>query len=213
MTSSIPQAYPVSAEGVEFNPSNIFKFMAAISPIMLTWFLAAASIFNQDIKGIIYLAGLLLAICINVLFSNMLKKSPNPERSGICELFHIPFASNYTSPSINSLIIAFTSAYLIAPMHENNTMNYGIIAFLMVILVTDGTTKVTNLCNPIDAVVLGTILGGLLGYLWFAMLKASGNDSLLYYNEILSNNAMCKVPKKQTFKCNVFKGGKLVDTL
>lgn len=207
------EAYPVSAKGVDFNPSNIFKFLAVISPIMLTWFLAAASIFNQDVKGIIYLAGLLLAICINVLFSNMLQKQPNPNRSGICEIFHFPFTSNYTSPAVNSLIIAFTSAYLIAPMYENDTMNFGIVAFLMVILVTDGTTKITNLCNPVEAIVLGTILGGGLGYLWYAMLKSSGNESLLYYNETLSNSTVCKVPKKQTFKCAVYKNGEIVENL
>ena len=128
MSSSTPQTFPVAAEGAEFNPSNIFKFIAAVSPIILTWFLAAASIFNQDIKGIIGLAGILIAICINVLLSNMIKSKPFPERNAVCEIFNLPFASNYNSPSVNSMIIAFTAAYLIAPMRENDQMNYGLVA-------------------------------------------------------------------------------------
>ena len=152
--SSSPQTYPVAAEGAEFNPTNIFKFIAAVSPIILTWFLAAASIFNQDIKGIIYLAGLLIAICINVLLSNMIKSKPFPERNAVCEIFNLPFASTYNSPSVNSMIIAFTAAYLIAPMKENDQMNYGIVAFLAIILVVDGITKVTNYCTPIAGVIL-----------------------------------------------------------
>jgi hypothetical protein len=213
MSSSTPQSFPVAAEGAEFNPSNIFKFIAAVSPIILTWFLAAASIFNQDIKGIIYLAGILIAICINVLLSNMIKSKPFPERNAVCEIFNLPFTSNYNSPSVNSMIIAFTAAYLIAPMRENNQMNYGIVAFLAVILVIDGVTKVTNYCTPTAGVILGTVLGYMLGYMWFALFKATGNDSLLYFNETLSNSAVCSVPKKQTFKCSVFKNGELVESL
>ena len=34
MSSSTPQTFPVAAEGAEFNPSNIFKFIAAVSPII-----------------------------------------------------------------------------------------------------------------------------------------------------------------------------------
>lgn len=213
MSSSNPQTYPVAAEGAEFNPTNIFKFIGAISPVLLTWFLAAASIFNQDIKGIIYLAGILIAICINVLMANMIKSKPFAERNAVCEIFNLPFTSNYNSPSINSMIIAFTAAYLIAPMRDNNQMNYGIVAFLATILVIDGVTKVTNYCTPVAGVLLGTVLGYILGQLWFVLLKSSGNESLLYFNETLSNSTVCSIPKKQTFKCSVFKNGELVETL
>ncbi len=211
--SSSPQINQVGAQGAEFNLTNIFKFIAVVSPIILTWFLAAASIFNQDVKGVIYLAGLLIAICVNVLVSNMIKSKQFPERNAVCEIFNLPFTSNYNSPSINSMIISFTAAYLIGPMAENNQMNYGIVAFIAVILIVDGITKVSNFCTPVAGVVLGSILGGLLGYMWYALFKATGNESLLYFNETLSNSAVCSVPKKQTFKCSVFKNGQLVDTL
>ena len=204
---------PVSAQGSEFNPYNIFQFVSAVSPLILTWFLAAASIFNQDIKGIIYLAGILLAICINVLMANMIKSKPDPNRHPSCEIFKFPLSSGYNSPSINSMIVAFTAAYLIAPMRENGAMNYGIVAFLAVILVIDGVTKVFNKCTPFAGVILGTVLGYFLGYLWYIMFKSTGNESLLYFNETLSNNTVCKIPKKQTFKCSVYKNGELVDKL
>jgi hypothetical protein len=211
--SSVSQTTAVSSQGVEFSPTNIFKFISAISPILLTWFLAAASIFNQDVKGIIYLAGILLAVCINVLIANMIKSKPLSNRTPMCEIFNIPFASSYNSPSINSTIISFTAAYLISPMRESNTMNYGVVAFLFIIMIVDGITKITNNCTPIAGVILGVVLGYILGYAWFALLKESGNESLLYYNETLSNSAVCKMPKKQTFKCSVYKNGELVDQL
>jgi len=199
--------------GAEFSPTNIFKFISAVSPILLTWFLAAASIFNQDIKGVIYLAGILLAIFINVLIANMIKSRPIDGRSAVCEIFSLPFTSTYNSPSLNSVIIAFTSAYLIHPMKDHEQMNFGIIAFLAVILVIDGVTRVTNYCTPVAGVILGSVLGYFLGYLWFALFKSTGNESMLYFNETLSNNTVCSLPKKQTFKCSVYKNGELVGNL
>ena len=98
-------------------------------------------------------------------------------------------------------------------MRENDQMNYGLVAFLAVILVIDGVTKVTNYCTPTAGVILGTVLGYMLGYMWFALFKATGNESLLYFKETLSNSAVCSVPKKQTFKCSVFNNGDLVESL
>ena len=67
--------------------------------------------------------------------------------------------------------------------------------------------------NIMAGVLLGTVLGYILGQLWFVLLKSSGNESLLYFNETLSNSTVCSIPKKQTFKCSVFKNGELVETL
>ena len=51
--------------------SNIFKLIAAMSPILLGSLLILASILNQDVKGIIYLAGVLLASVINIFVMNL----------------------------------------------------------------------------------------------------------------------------------------------
>ena len=34
MSSSSPQTYPVAAEGAEFNPTNIFKFIYNNQPVI-----------------------------------------------------------------------------------------------------------------------------------------------------------------------------------
>ena len=42
------------------------------------------------------------------------------------------------------------------------------------------------------------------------MFYATGNDKMLYFNEILSNKVICGRPSESTFKCAVYKNGELL---
>ena len=39
---------------------------------------------------------------------------------------------------------------------------------------------------------------------------STGNDNLLYFGKYTSNNVQCSKPSKQTFKCSVYKNGRLI---
>ena len=53
--------------------SNLLQFFAAISPILLAFCLVMISLFNSDIKGMVYLGGILIACLINLFILNTLK--------------------------------------------------------------------------------------------------------------------------------------------
>ena len=53
--------------------SNLLQFFAAISPILLAFCLVMISLFNSDIKGMVYLGGILIACLINLFVLNTLK--------------------------------------------------------------------------------------------------------------------------------------------
>jgi hypothetical protein len=44
------------------------------------------------------------------------------------------------------------------------------------------------------------------------LFHVSGYDSLLYFDELESNNVTCSRPSKQTFKCSVYKNGELISS-
>ena len=46
---------------------NIFQLISFTGPLILGFFMVIMSVFNQDIRGIIYLAGVLIASIINSL--------------------------------------------------------------------------------------------------------------------------------------------------
>tara|TARA_B110000285_G_scaffold201066_1_gene235420 strand:- start:6748 stop:7353 length:606 start_codon:yes stop_codon:yes gene_type:complete len=194
--------------------SNVFKLVSALSPLLLGSILMMASIFNQNIKGIIYLAGVLLACVANIFIMNLIKSPSEPDRSITCDIIEAPFiANNYNSPAFNSMFIAFTIAYLTIPMYYNDEMNYALLVTMLVIFAVDAVTKLRGKCTTATGVLFGGLIGIIFGAGWFTLFHATGNDNLLYFNELLSNKTVCTRPNKQQFKCSVYKDGQLISQL
>ena len=194
---------------ITMNITNMFKLFSAVSPMLLVFFLVVSSLFNQDVKGLIYLAGLMLACVVNIFLMNQIKSNKSNDAEIICDLFDFP-KSNYNSPNITSMMIAFTTLYILLPMNYNNEINYSVVAFLLCLFSIDVFTKLTYSCTTVSGIVLGTLIGSILGIIWYSVLKNSGHSSLLYFDELQTNKVKCSKPNKQTFKCSVYKNGTLV---
>jgi hypothetical protein len=198
--------------GVKFELSNIFRLISIISPLMIVFFLVMVSIFNQDLKGMVYLGGLLIASAINILFMNILKKTRFEDEAYSCNLVELPWMSQYNVPLQSSLVITFTFFYILMPMIYNEQMNLPIVISLLSIFFMDGYVKLSDRCSSILGVFMGGIIGGILGLVWYTIFHSSGKDSLLYFDEMASNNVICSRPSKQTFKCSVYKNGELISS-
>ena len=197
---------------IELTVSNVLQFFSFISPTLLVFFLFMSSLFNQNLKGLVYLAGLLITSLINIFFMNMIGSGRDENEAFSCSIFDIPHVSQFNSPYPSSLIIAFTVAYLILPMKYNEQMNYAVLGFLLCLLGVDIITKVQNKCTTYAGSILGGLVGFLLGTIWYIFFHAAGFDSLLYFDELRSDNVVCSKPTKQTFKCSVFKNGELISS-
>lgn len=198
--------------------SNILQFFSAIAPILLTFFLVMLSLFNSDVKGFVYLGGVLIAAFINLIILNTLKVKSDKMIPPSCNLIEFPFNLNeYISPAFNTVIIAFTLAYLYLPMVQiQDSVNYPVIISILAILIIDGGTKYLNGCTNIGGIVLGLIVGVILGLGWFAIFYTTDNSDLLFFNNSSSqgssNNVQCSNPTKQKFICKVYKNGELIGT-
>lgn len=192
--------------------SNIMQLFSLVAPLLLGFFLVMLSIFNQTLKGFVYLAGVLLAIVINIPIMNRIQSPMDPNAPIVCNILEIPFLSRYTSPSPSTLFIGFTLSYLFLPMKYNNQINYILIAALLCLLALDCVTKVTNKCTSAGGALLGALVGFILGAVWYTLFHMAGYDSLLYFEELQSNNIICARPSKQTFKCSVYKNGQLISS-
>jgi hypothetical protein len=192
--------------------SNILQFFSFIAPTLLIFFLFLSSLFNQNLKGLVYIAGILIASTINIIFMNIVGSQVSDDASFSCNLFDIPHVSQYNSPYPSTLIIAFTIAYLVLPMKYNKQMNYVVLIFLMCLLGVDMVTKVQNKCTTYPGTVLGALVGFLLGTIWYVLFYSLGYSSLLYFDELRSDNVQCSMPTKQTFKCSVYKNGQLISS-
>jgi hypothetical protein len=197
---------------IQLTLSNMLQLFSAFSPLLLGFFLIMSSLFNQNLKGIVYLAGVLIASVINIFLMNQIDSKIDPNFALSCNIIDIPYLTNFNSPAPTSLFIAFTIAYLVLPMYYNNQINYIVLASLLCLLALDAITKISNKCTTSGGSILGTLVGFVLGASWYTLFHQSGYDSLLYFDELQSNKVMCSKPSKQTFKCSVYKGGTLISS-
>ncbi len=197
--------------GMQLNFSNMLQFFAAISPILLAFCLVMLSIFNSDIKGMVYLGGVLIASLINLFILNTLKVKSQTLIPPSCNLIDFPFNLNeYVSPAFNSMFIAFTLAYLYLPMQYISGINFPVLMFVTGLLVLDGGTKIMGGCTTFSGVALGSLVGFVLGIIWFVLFFSTGHEDLLFFSVEASNNVICSQPKNQTFKCRLYENGKLI---
>jgi hypothetical protein len=197
--------------GMQLNFSNLLQFFAAISPILLAFCLVMISIFNSDIKGMVYLGGVLIASLINLFIMNTLKVKSQTLVPPSCNLIDFPFNLNeYVSPAFNSMFIAFTLAYLYLPMQYISGINYPVLMFVTGLLVLDAVTKIMGGCTTFSGVALGGLVGFVLGIVWFILFYSTGHNDLLFFNIEASNNVICSRPSKQSFKCRIFRNGELI---
>lgn len=192
--------------------SNIMQLASWLATLLLVFFFVMLSILNEDFKGIVYIAGILLASALNIPLMNMIGSQRFQDENMTCNLIDISPITRFNSPAMTSLIIGFTFAYLYLPMSANDQMNYGVIISILVLFLIDAVTRIFGKCTTLTGVVFGGLVGILFGVCWYAIFHSTGADYLLYFDELNSNNVVCTKPSKQTFKCSVYKNGQLISS-
>lgn len=194
--------------------NNALQLTSLISPIFIVFFLVMISIVNQNIKGLIYLAGVLMTSVMNVFLMNLLKIPVHEDSPLTCNLVELPFLNEYSSPAPSCVVLAFTMVYLLQPLFMNHGIfsNVPLVLALTSLLGLDIMTKIFNKCTTPTGAFAGTTFGMFCGIIWYNLFKISGYDSLLYFDELDSNNVHCSRPSKQTFKCSVYKNGQLLSS-
>lgn len=198
---------------VQLTFSNVIQLFSIFAPLFLGTFLVLVSVFNQNIKGMIYLGGVLISSVINFAVSASIRSEPLDNEGIICNLVEFPMFTRYNVPNYNSMFIAFTLMYLLLPMLSNNQINFWIIGVIVSIFAVDAYVKLMYFCTVPRGIVIGAVVGLTLGAVLYFILKLSEMESLLFFNDLTSNNVICKRPKNQTFKCSVYKNGQVIQDL
>jgi hypothetical protein len=196
----------------ELNVYNIVYLTFRLLPIILPTYFILSSIFSQDIKGIIYLAGLLMACMIALLFGKSFYDI-FPNNTGIvsetCNLIALNGTSPISTVPLSQAVYAYTFFYIVFIIgkynnFKNNNLwfqNIPTIIFLIAIIIADIVWNLTNQCSPPSALLISFAIAGTFGALWAWIIDSSGSVQLQYFNG-LSNRTYCSRPSSQTFKCS-----------
>lgn len=197
-------------------PYNLLMLFGGFAPLFLILFVILASAFNGTIQnGIIYFSGIILITFLTFLISKMMDNYNIIESKMASLTCNILVAGQkWTTPNLDSSVLAFTFVYLLSPMLANSQMNIEVLVTIGILFAANILFQLKNNClgNSIMlAIVTGLLLGSIGGFLWFLMLFFTKKD-LLFFNELLSNNVVCNRPSKQKFRCNVYKNGQLISS-
>lgn len=200
---------------MELNFQVFLYLFLRLSPFILACFFTLASIFNQDYKGIIYLAGLILSSVFVIMASYfpMLNKIPHPENPPeICKLFTMGQTDDISALPLGQSMLMFTFAYLLYPMIKNDLVKSNIptMVFFPLLIAFDFMWNTKNSCYHWLQLLVSAGLGGMIGWFWAYIVSSGGNNQDNVYFTSLSEKETCKKPSKSTFKCNVYKNGKLI---
>jgi hypothetical protein len=203
-----------SNKNVVLSTLTITEIVFVYSPIFVAILITSLSFVFQNWKGVIYLA-FLIGVC---LLRDLIYRNGFPDKKGsdlvgnkVCD--NIIF-SNYGNVSFSSYVFAFTIVYLSLPMFINKAYNWWLFSGLLIYFVLDIFSKYRNGCiTKPPELFINILSGGLASGIIVLLMNIGGSSKFLFFNETQSSKEQCSQPTKQTFKCDVYKDGKLVQTL
>ena len=87
------------------------------------------------------------------------------------------------------------------------TTNPSAIVALIVLTIINSLVEYMNKCSNIGGIVMGILIGGIIGLIWYFLIINSGYKNLAYFSEIVSNNIMCSKPSEQFYQCTYYRNG------
>jgi len=194
-----------------FQPFNIIVFISFFSPIILAMGVTSMSFIFQNFKGFIYLAFLIGCCFVRNYIYMMSGAQPVGNDRTICTSIQY---SKYGNPTFSSFVFAFTIMYLCLPMFTNGSPNFWVFSSLLVYFFLDMFIKVYKKCVvKIGDLFLNILMGLSSAALIIVLMYSGGSGKYLFFNEVSSNQDICYQPKKQTFKCQVYKDGTLIGSI
>jgi hypothetical protein len=190
------------------NPTfmNYSKILSFISPYILISFFLLLSIFNVNAKGAMYFIGSMMLILIVSVFAKLALNNENIKK---CNIFG-DFLNDI--PCYSTSLYSYTFTYLFLAMLNSNIMNFGVIVTILLIGAADSVARIQLKCTDLFGIFVGLVIGAAFGMIWYIFISTTG-PGLLYFEEYVSNKVACSVPKKQDFKCQLYKDGELLDTI
>jgi hypothetical protein len=189
------------------NVTSILYTAYRLAPFILVSFFTLSSVLNQDLKGIIYLAGLLFACFTSTtlgntpLFSN--DNIDNPEYKRICDAITLTDDGPLSRLPLSMTVFSYTFFYLLYTVIYYNLAGKNITMMILFssIIIADWIWHNNFKCNSNQKLLASLLVGFVIGFGWSAIIASTNQIQLQYLNGI-SNKEYCSLPTTQRFKCS-----------
>jgi hypothetical protein len=196
----------------ELNIISLFYVAFRLAPFILVCFFTLTSVFNQDLKGFIYLIGLLLACFIAIILGNsnnhfIMETDPQNDSqyekiTKVCNVLNLGKDGPISNLPLSTVVFSYTFFYLLYAIAKSGTQMQNIPTIILFPLLIIGEVfwNLKNGCSKPLSVAVATFVGALVGVIWASIIYSLKLKNLLYFNSS-SNRETCSRPAKQKFRC------------
>ena len=194
---------------MDLNIINIMYMFFRLAPFIIASYFTLQSLFNQDLKGVIYLIGLIVASVITVVLGGVLKKFSPPKGLMPTDYSRIrctQLTLGNTQPvsilPLSQTVFGYTLAYLTYFISINNLQTQNIATFIMfpLVIISDMIWSTSNMCSNPKYLLISLIIGAIIGTLWAMIIESTNMPNLAYMSGI-ANKDVCSKPSKSLYKC------------
>jgi hypothetical protein len=204
---------------MDLNLVTLSYLFFRLAPFIIVSYFSLSSIFNQDLKGLIYLVGLLLATFVTIIVGNTLHISftigtdtPGTDApkdvNGVCNMITIGKDGSFSRIPLGISMLTYTLIYLVYIIAINHIemTNLPTLIILPLLILGDLLWNITNSCYTIFGLALAVACGGLMGWAWASIVESFKQPQLFFLNGG-GDKTVCHRPSKQLFKCTFKKSG------
>ena len=210
---------------MEANLYNLVYLFFRLSPFIIACFFSLISLFNSDMKGLIYLVGLIVSTTITWIFGRSIINTQSLQAMGIdfpggresgdqkptyTETNNIPDVCNFLSLGgfhkfskvpLSLAVLSYTFFYLVYTIafYHMEVFNIPTLVLFPILILADIWWNYSNNCFPIASCILSLIVAGGLGVLWSYIVQQKMPN--MQYLIVGSNRQMCMKPSEQQLIC------------
>ena len=197
---------------MEINFQNIGLLFFRLAPFIIVCFFTLGSLLNQDLRGFIYLVGLIVSFAIDFLLSSASSSMDDKIGSLIEPNENHCIKYSFMGTRIENVLglnaLAYTFGYLFWSMYRQKYIQYNIATIVLLPALIIAHIISTLMCSGrVAGVAFSLVIGVGMGILWAYMLQRSKRRDLLYFFGGQSSKEICSAPSKQHFRCQMYKDG------
>jgi hypothetical protein len=197
----------------ELNVVSILYLSFRLAPFILVSFFSLSSIFNQDFKGLIYLAGLLIACFATILMGNLGASNDisSDSEGQICNLITLSSEGPISKFPLSQTVFGYTFFYLVYIIVKYKLVKQNIptLVIFPIIIIADFIWNSMHKCASFVTIIGALAIGSAFGFGWSYIIDSTQMVNLQLFNG-LSNKESCTRPTEKTFRCKAYKNGNLI---
>jgi hypothetical protein len=194
---------------------NITYLGFRLAPFIIIFYFLFQSFLNFEIRGVVYIAGMIVSSSLVYLSNGLLNSMFGPEShtgfpNSKCNIISLGENGNVLSNIPLSLCVySYTFFYLLTFMVMSGGDAYTALAqnipTLVIFPLLSGAemfwlASYHCIRHPVEAFIMAVVISGGVAVAWGAAIIKVGNNKLFYINNA-DTGQVCSRPSKQMFRC------------